>query len=42
MTKQQAGEDRTYLVYTSISLLIIERNKDKNSNRAENWRQELM
>jgi hypothetical protein len=35
-------EERVYLAYTSISLFIIKERQDRNSNRAGNWRQELM
>ena len=35
--QKQLGEERAYLAYTSTSLF-----KDKNSNRAGIWRQELM
>ena len=39
---KQVGEERAYLAYTSTSLFIIERSQDRNSSRAESWRQELM
>jgi hypothetical protein len=42
MTKKQVGEERVYLAYTSILLVIIKRSQDRNSNRAGTWRQELM
>jgi hypothetical protein len=42
MTKKQVEEERVYSTYTSTLLLIIERSQDKNSNRAESWRQALM
>jgi hypothetical protein len=36
------GEEKVYSSSTSISLFIIERSQDRNSNRTETWRQELM
>jgi hypothetical protein len=40
--QKQIGEERVYLSYASISLLITEGNQDRNSSRAETWRQEPM
>ena len=34
MTKEQGGEERVYLAYTSTSLFIIKESQDRNSNRA--------
>jgi hypothetical protein len=42
MTKNQAGEKRVYLAYTSTLLFIIKGSQDKSSNRTGTWRQELM
>jgi hypothetical protein len=42
MTKKETGEERIYLAYISIPLFIIEGSQDRNSNRAETWRQMLM
>jgi hypothetical protein len=42
MTKEQAGEERVYLAYTSTSLFIIKGSQDRNASREETWRQELM
>ena len=42
MTKIQLGEERICLVYLPILLFIMEGSQDKNSNRSETWRQELM
>jgi hypothetical protein len=35
-------EERIYLAYTSTLLLVIKGSQDRNSHRAETWRQELM
>jgi hypothetical protein len=40
--QKQVEEERLYLAYTFISLLIIKGGQDRNSNRAGTWRQELM
>jgi hypothetical protein len=40
--QKHLGKERVYLAYTSTSLVIIKRSQDRNSSRAENWRQELM
>jgi hypothetical protein len=42
MTEKQFGEERVYLVYTSILLFITEGSQDRNLNRAGTWRQVLM
>jgi hypothetical protein len=42
ITKKQLGVERVYLAYTSTSHSITEGSKDRNSNRAGSWRQELM
>jgi hypothetical protein len=42
MIKEQVGEGRVYLAYTSASLFITEGNHGRNSDRAGTWRQELM
>jgi hypothetical protein len=39
---KQAGKERVYLSYTSISLFIIEGSQGRNSNRAGTKRQELI
>jgi hypothetical protein len=39
MTKKQIEEERAYLVYTSILLVITEGNQDWKSNRSGTWRQ---
>ena len=39
---KQPGEEEIYLAYHSISLFIIKGSQDRNSNRAETSRQELM
>jgi hypothetical protein len=41
MTKKEVEEERVYSVYTSIALSIFEGSQDRNSSRAETWRQEL-
>ena len=40
--QKQAGQERVYLAYTSTVLFIIGGSQDRNSNRAGNWKQELM
>jgi hypothetical protein len=42
MTKKQVGEERDYSAYTSTLLFITKGSQDRNSHRAETWRQELM
>jgi hypothetical protein len=42
MSKKQAGKERVYSPYTFTSLFIIKESQDRNSNRAGNWKQELM
>ena len=42
MNKKQVGEERVYSVYTSILLVTTKESQDRNLNRAEFWRQELM
>lgn len=42
MTKNQVGERRVVLAYTSISLFTIESSEGKNSNRAGTWWQKLI
>ena len=42
MTKKQVGEERVYSVYTFTLLFITKGSQDRNSNRAETWRQELV
>ena len=42
MPQKQVGEERVDLAYTSRSWSIIEGTKNRNSNRAGSWRQELM
>jgi hypothetical protein len=42
MTKKQVGEERVYSAYTCILLFITKGSQDRNSPRAETWRQELM
>ena len=38
----QAEEERIYLTYTFTSQSIAEGSQDRNSNRREAWRQELI
>ena len=38
----QLEEERVYSPYTSIALFIIEESRDRNSNKAGTWRQELI
>jgi hypothetical protein len=38
----QVEEEKIYLAYTSTSLFVIEGIKDRNSNKAGTWRQDLM
>ena len=38
----QAGEERTYLAYTSTALFIIKGSQDNNSNRSGTWQEELI
>jgi hypothetical protein len=42
MTKKQIGEERVYSAYTSTLLFFTKGIQDRNSSRAETWRQELM
>jgi hypothetical protein len=42
MTKKKVVEDRVYSAYTSTLLFITKGSQDRNSHRAETWRQELM
>jgi hypothetical protein len=41
MTKKQVGEERVFSAYTSTLLFITKGSQDRNSHRAETWRQEL-
>jgi hypothetical protein len=38
----QVEKEGVYLAYTSTSLFITKRSQDRNSNKIETWRQELM
>jgi hypothetical protein len=40
--QKQPGEERVCLAYSPISLFTTEGRQDRNSNRAETWRQRLM
>jgi hypothetical protein len=40
--QKQLKEESICLAYTSTSLFFTEASQDRNSNRAGNWRQELM
>jgi hypothetical protein len=40
--QKQVGKERVYLAFTCMSYFIIEESQDRNSNRAEIWRQGLM
>jgi hypothetical protein len=42
MTIKQVGKERVNSAYTSKSVLITRGSQDRNSSRAESWRQELM
>jgi hypothetical protein len=42
MTKSQVREERVYLAYTSTALFISGGSQNRNSKRAQIWRQELM
>jgi hypothetical protein len=42
MSKKQVAKERVYSAYTSMLLIISKGSQDKNSQRAETWRQELM
>ena len=39
---QRNLEERAYVAYTSTSLFIIKGSQDRNSSRADTWRQKLM
>ena len=42
MTERQAGEEGAYMAYISAMLFITDGIQDRNLNRAESCRQELM
>jgi hypothetical protein len=42
MPQKKVGRKNFIGLHTSISLLIIERSQDRNSNSTGTWRQELM
>jgi hypothetical protein len=42
MAKKPVAEERVCSAYASTLLFIIKGSQDRNSNRAETWRQELM
>jgi hypothetical protein len=42
LARMQLEEERVYSPYTSIALFIIEESRDRNSNKAGTWRQELI
>jgi hypothetical protein len=39
---KQVGEERVYLFYISIPLSITKGSQDKNSNKEDTWKQEVM
>lgn len=41
-TAKPLEEERVYLPYISISLIIFEGSQERNSNRYGSWRQKLM
>jgi hypothetical protein len=42
MTEKQVVEERIYSAHASMLLFITKGSQDRNSHKAETWRQELM